>query len=189
MSRPRIVLTRRWPAAVEDVLRERYDVVANADDHPFSADELAHALATADAVPVYNAGWQIEQQFRDIKNRPLGIRPLHVTREDQIIGLTHLVTLALRIMTLIATTVRRSLARTGEVLHGLYEGQKVRTTAQPTGRRLLKAFHRHEITLTRIRAPGQDLVHVAPLPPALSAILKHLGLSDALYTDLAVAAK
>ena len=147
------------------------------------------ALATADAVPVYNAGWQIEQQFRDIKNRPLGIRPLHVTREDQIIGLTHLVTLALRIMTLIATTVRRSLARTGEVLHGLYEGQKVRTTAQPTGRRLLKAFHRHEITLTRIRAPGQDLVHVAPLPPALSAILKHLGLSDALYTDLAVAAK
>ncbi|MCB1749617.1 MAG: D-glycerate dehydrogenase [Gammaproteobacteria bacterium] len=50
MSRPRIVLTRRWPAAVEDVLRERYDLVANADDHPFSADELAHALATADAL-------------------------------------------------------------------------------------------------------------------------------------------
>ena len=40
MSRPRIVLTRRWPAAVEDVLRERYDLVANADD-PAVASALA----------------------------------------------------------------------------------------------------------------------------------------------------
>lgn len=50
MSRPRVVLTRRWPAAVEDVLGERFDLVANADDHPFGRDELARALAEADAL-------------------------------------------------------------------------------------------------------------------------------------------
>ena len=146
------------------------------------------ALATAEVVPLYNDGWQMEMQFRDVKNRPLGIRPLLVTREDQIVGLTHLMTLALRIMTLITTTVRRSLAGAGKVLHGLYEGQKVRTTECPTARRLLRAFHRHEITLTRIRTPGQDLVHLAPLPAVLTAILTHLGLSDAIYAELATAA-
>ncbi|MGE0486124.1 MAG: 2-hydroxyacid dehydrogenase [Gammaproteobacteria bacterium] len=50
MSRPRVVLTRRWPAAVEGVLGERYELVPNADDRPLGPDEFAHALATADAV-------------------------------------------------------------------------------------------------------------------------------------------
>jgi transposase len=136
-------------------------------------------------VQVYNGGWAIELQFRDVKGRPLGIQPLFVTRDDQITGLTHLILLALRIMTLITTTVRRSLNRTGEVLGGLFEGQKSRTTARPTARRLLRTFLRHEITLTRIRSPGQEIVHLEPLPEVLTAILRHLGFSDDIYTDLA----
>lgn len=145
-------------------------------------------LSLPDTVRAYNASWIIELQFRDIKNRPLGIQPLLVTRDDQITGLTHLILLALRIMSLITTTVRRSLKRTGEVLGGLFEGQKARTTDRPTGRRLLQAFLRHEITLIRIRAPGQDIVHLEPLPGVLTAILKHMGLSESVYTDLASAA-
>ncbi|HJV27257.1 MAG TPA: D-glycerate dehydrogenase [Aromatoleum sp.] len=50
MSRPRIVLTRRWPAAVEQRLAERYEVVLNEDDHPLSPDELRDALMSADAL-------------------------------------------------------------------------------------------------------------------------------------------
>ncbi|MDB5719354.1 MAG: D-glycerate dehydrogenase [Sphingomonas bacterium] len=50
MSRPHILLTRRWPAAVEAHLAERYDVTVNADDHPMSAAEMAEAMRTHDAV-------------------------------------------------------------------------------------------------------------------------------------------
>jgi len=142
-------------------------------------------LATADVVLAYNAGWLVEQQFRDIKNRPLGIRPLFVTKDSQIAGLTHLILLALRIMTLITTRVRTALANTGQTLVGLFEAQKRRATDRPTGRRLLRAFYREEVTLTRIRGPGHDITHVTPLSPLLSAILRHLGLPDSIYTNLA----
>lgn len=145
----------------------------------------AAELPLADTVLTYNAGWHIELQFRDIKDRPLGIRPLLVRSDEQITGLTHLLTLALRLMTLITTTVRRSLQQSGETLVGLFEGQKSRATDRPTARRLLRAFHRQEITLIRIRGPGQNLNHLAPLPPLLSTILRHLGLGDNVYTDLA----
>ena len=142
------------------------------------------SLPLTEAVPLYNEGWRIEMQFRDIKNRPLGIRPLLVTRDDQIVGLTHLIILALRLMTLITTLVRRSLKASGATLVGLIDGQKSRATDRPTARRLLKAFHRHQITVTRIRGPGQEIDHITPLPPLLSQILQHLGFSDRLYTDL-----
>lgn len=49
-TRPRVVVTRRWPAAVEAVLRERFDVRLNEADEPFDRDGLAAALAEADAL-------------------------------------------------------------------------------------------------------------------------------------------
>lgn len=143
------------------------------------------SLPIEEAIDLYNGGWRIELQYRDLKNRPLGIRPLYVTTETQIRGLTNLLTLALRILTLITTVVRRSLARSKEVLADLYEGQKSRTTAQPTARRLLRAFHRHEVSFVLIRGPGQGTVHVTPLPGSLSRILAHLGLTDDIFYNLA----
>lgn len=49
-TRPRVILTRRWPAAVEAALAERFDVRLNLDDEPFSQAALARALADADAL-------------------------------------------------------------------------------------------------------------------------------------------
>lgn len=50
MSKPRVIVTRRWPAAVEEALSARFDTQLNADDHPFSREELAAALRGADAL-------------------------------------------------------------------------------------------------------------------------------------------
>ena len=47
---PRVLLTRRWPAAVEAVLAERFDVEFNTDDVPMTAAELADALGRVDAL-------------------------------------------------------------------------------------------------------------------------------------------
>ena len=50
MTKPKVLLTRRWPASVEAKLQQLYDVTLNLDDHPFSTDEFKHALQNHDAV-------------------------------------------------------------------------------------------------------------------------------------------
>ncbi len=115
-------------------------------------------MSLAQAVVHYRGGWCLERDFHLVKDRPLGISPLYVRRDDQIIGLTRLLTLALRLLTLIETQVRHGLARAGAPLAGLYEGQPRRTTERPTGVRLLKAVARAEITLTRIQMGRKFIV-------------------------------
>ena len=48
--RPRVIVTRRWPAAAEAVLTQRFDTRLNVTDEPLSRDELARALKEADAL-------------------------------------------------------------------------------------------------------------------------------------------
>jgi lactate dehydrogenase-like 2-hydroxyacid dehydrogenase len=50
MTKPKIVLTRKWPETVEAVLAERFDATFNAPDKPMSAGELRAALNLYDAV-------------------------------------------------------------------------------------------------------------------------------------------
>jgi lactate dehydrogenase-like 2-hydroxyacid dehydrogenase len=50
VSGPRLLVTRRWPAAVEQHLEATYDVTLNADDVPLTADELQGAFRDYDAV-------------------------------------------------------------------------------------------------------------------------------------------
>ena len=48
--KPRILVTRRWPAAVEARLTERFDAVLNTGDKPLSLKEFRTALSSYDAV-------------------------------------------------------------------------------------------------------------------------------------------
>ena len=50
MSRPRILLTRRWPAPVEAHLAERYEVTANLADVPMGEAALVAAMREHDAL-------------------------------------------------------------------------------------------------------------------------------------------
>lgn len=50
MSRPRILLTRRWPAAVEQRLARDYDMVADPVDRPLGPDQLQAAMREFDAL-------------------------------------------------------------------------------------------------------------------------------------------
>jgi len=49
-ARPKVVLTRRWPEAVEAQLAEKYDTVLNLRDRPFSPEDMRDAIRSADAV-------------------------------------------------------------------------------------------------------------------------------------------
>jgi transposase len=143
-------------------------------------------LSLPDAVIHYRGGSCLEGGgFHRLKERPLGIRPLFVQRDDQIVGLTRLLTLGLRVVTLLEVQVRRRLAEAQETLAGLNVGQPRQETAQPTAARLLQAVVRAEITLTQVQIGEQQHWHVTPLPALLTRVLDFLGLSPALYTRLA----
>ncbi len=141
-------------------------------------------LSLAQAVRVYRGGVStIERIFSRLKGRPLGLRPVYVRRDDHLVGLVRLLSLALRILTLIEFQVRRELQAQQETLPGLYPGQPIRTTARPTTERLLRAFK--GITLSIIDLPGQHIRHVTPLSSLQNRILQLLTFSDSIYTELA----
>lgn len=136
------------------------------------------------AVLLYNDGWGVERDFHLWKDQPLGIQPLYVRADEQIVGLTRLLTIALRVLTLSELQVRNGLAEADESMSGLYEGQPKRTTEHPTAARCLKAISRMEITATRVAAGEQVQWHVTEMPSLLKRMLKLLHLSPTLYTGL-----
>jgi transposase len=135
-------------------------------------------------VLIYNGGWSLERDFHVVKDVPLGIRPLFVREDEQIIGLTRLLTIALRLLTLFEIRVRAGLAAAGEELSGLYEGQPNRKTSRPTATRLLKAIARMEITLTCVESENDSHWYVSSPPPLLLRILELVALSKDIYTSL-----
>ena len=141
-----------------------------------------------EAVLLYNGGWSVERDFHLLKDQPLGIQPLFVREDEQIVGLTRLLMIALRVLTLSELQIRGGLAETEETLSGLYEGQARRKTESPTAARCLKAIGRMEITATRLETTEGVQWHMTPLPQLLKRMLKLLNLSPTLYTRLTQAA-
>jgi hypothetical protein len=121
-----------------------------------------------------------------LKDQPLGIRPLFVHRDDQVRGLTHLLTLALRVLTLFEVLVRRGQDHDGEDLAGLYPGQAKRTTDRPTARRALGAIARTGVTLIQGVSEDGCRWHLTALPVLVKRVLGYLGLSDEVYTRLVI---
>ncbi|MEJ6394103.1 D-glycerate dehydrogenase [Gymnodinialimonas sp. 2305UL16-5] len=50
MTKPTVLVTRRWPAAVEQKLAAHYDVELNRSDRPLTPDEFREAIQRYDAV-------------------------------------------------------------------------------------------------------------------------------------------
>ena len=121
---------------------------------------------------MYRGGCCVERGFHLLKDQPLGIRPLYVRRDDQIQGLTHLVTLALRVLMLFEVLVRRGQDQDDEKLEGLYPGQAKRTTNRPTAKRVLEAIARARLTLTLVEIDEGCRRHLTPLPVVVTKVLE-----------------
>ena len=149
----------------------------------YVTDVSGYDLSFSDAVKCYRQQYGIERIFNRLKNR-LDISPLFVKRNDQIVGLTNLLTLAVRIFTLIEYVVRRSLKKDNGKLGGLHPENKRKETDKPTTERLLKAFS--GITLTIINVGGKTIRHLTPLSELQKEILKRLDLDISLYLNLGI---
>jgi transposase len=148
----------------------------------YATNHLIDHLTLEQAVEAYRDEYLVERNFSRLKGRPLSLAPLYVQRDDHRVGLVRLLTIALRVMTLLEGAVRQRLHEQQMELAGLFAGNPKRRTSQPTTERLLEAFS--EVTLTIVRAPGEALRHVTPLSPLQQQILTLLGFSPAVYVQL-----
>lgn len=168
------------------VVRHEAEITALTDTfgwRAYATDVPAQALTLAEAVETYRDEWLVERGFHRLKGVPLSLSPLFVKRDDQVVGLIHLLTIALRLLTLIEFAVRRALKRESAELVGLHLENPKKATAIPTTERLLRAFSK--ITLTVIQFPERIVCHVTPLTALQVRILELLGLSPDIYRSLA----
>ena len=178
--------TRRYYVA--DVQREE-EFLAGAKEQLGWRVQVTNApraiLSLSESAEMYRQGWRGERHYHLLKDEPLGLSPLYVRNNDQIIGLTNLLTLGVRVLTVIEAQMERELKARREVMQGLYAGLPKQTTEHPTAIALLKAIARMEITLNYVNMEGKVSKHLAPLPALLETILSCLRLPTALYTSLA----
>ena len=160
-------LTRRfgWKAFVTNAARKR--------------------LSLQDAVLCYRNEYRIERIFNRLKSR-VHIAPLFVTLNDQIEGLTYLLTLGIRVLTVTEFVLRRSLENDHAKLPGLHPENKAKLTDKPTVERTLKAFSGVSLTIIK-HAAGEDILRrLTPLSRLQEEILQRLGLGASLYGQLEI---
>ena len=148
----------------------------------YGTSQPGEALSLEQAVLAYRSEYQVERSFGRLKGQPLSLTPMYVQRDDHATGLIRLLSIALRVLTLLEFVGRRQLAAEVAKLAGLYAGNPRRETARPTAERLLETFE--DITLTIVKGPQQTDRYVTALSPLQLRILEILGFSSALYTRL-----
>src|SRR5262249_6455072 len=148
----------------------------------YGTNQPVESLSLEQAVLAYRNEYQVERSLGRLKGQPLSLTPMYVQRDDQATGLIRLLSIALRVLTLLEFVGRRQLAAEGMKLAGLYAGNPQRETDRPTAERLLEAFE--DITLTRVKGLQQTARYVTALSPLQLRILELLGFPSALYTRL-----
>jgi transposase len=148
----------------------------------YATNQPAEQLSLEQAVLAYRHEYLIEHDFSRLKGRPLSLTPMYLQREDHVKGLVRLLSIGLRVLTLLEFVVRRRLIAEKAELAGLYAGNPKRVTARPTAERLLEAFR--EITLTIFQEADQTRRHLTPLPELQERILALLDFSPAIYSRL-----
>jgi transposase len=148
----------------------------------YATNQAADMLSLPQAVEAYRDEYLVERSFGRLKGHPLSLSPMYVERDDHATGLVRLLSIALRVLTLLEFVVRRRLAQEGTALPGLYAGNPKRATTHPTTERLLEAFQ--EITLTLVVEPYQTRRHVTALSPLQQRVLALLAFTPTIYTKL-----
>ena len=93
-----------------------------------------------------------------------------------------LLSLALRLLSVLEWTVRKKLNESGQTLKGLYAGQPGRQAKRPSAELLLQAFK--GLSLAIVEAAGQRRAHMTPLTALQQKLLDLWELPPALYHRL-----
>jgi transposase len=141
------------------------------------------AMSLPQVVWAYRGQYRIEDDWSRLKGRPLGLTPLYLQDEVRIQGLVHLLSLALRALTLVEWVVRECLREDGSKMEGIYAGQPGRKTARPSAELLLGAMK--TISVSVVEVNGQTYSLLSPLTDVQKRLLELWGLPSDLYETVA----
>jgi transposase len=135
----------------------------------YGTNQPVESLSLEQAVLAYRNEYQVERSLGRLKGRPLSLTPMYVQRDDHATGLIRLLSIALRVLTLLEFVGRRQLAAEGTKLAGLYAGNPQRETDRPTAERLLEAFQDITPTVSPLLAPVtfRNLMSLQSLPNSI----------------------
>lgn len=148
----------------------------------YATNQPAEQLSLEQAVLAYRDEYIVERSLGRLKGKPLSLSPMYLQDDQRATGLVRMLSLGLRVLTLLEFTVRRRLAHQQETLAGVYAGNPKRATARPSAELLLENFE--HITLSVIRMGQQVRRHLTPLSETQRKILTLLGLPLTVYTHL-----
>jgi transposase len=140
-------------------------------------------LTLSQAMLSYRGQYGIEHGFARLKGKPLGLSPMYLQTDSRVVGLVHLLSIGLRVLTLVEYVVRRNLASRGEKLRGVYAGQPGRGTSRPSAELLLAAFR--GLNLRVVEADGVRYCTASPLTAVQKRILQLLEIPRHVYKGLA----
>jgi transposase len=135
------------------------------------------------AVLAYREEYLVEHGFGRLKGKPLSLSPMYLQSDERATGLIRLLSMGLRILTLIQYQARKRLADLNEKLSGIYAGNPKRATEHPTSEAMLQAFK--GIYLSVVTIGEQVLYHVTPLSNVQEKILSLLDFPADIYVQLA----
>jgi transposase len=148
----------------------------------YGTNRSATELSLPQAVWAYREEYLVERGFGRLKGHPLSLTPMYLADDQRATGLIRLLTIGLRVLTLLEFVVRRHLSETGDKLAGLYAGNPTRTTERPTAESLLRAFK--GLHLSFITVGTQTYQHLTPLSELQQKILRLLDCPVTIYTGL-----
>jgi transposase len=149
----------------------------------FVTELATDKLSLHDAVLSYRNEYRVECIFGRLKSR-LNIAPLFVRKDDQIQGMTYLLTLCVRVMTLIEFVVRRSLKEEKTGLSGMHPENRKKITDKPSTERILKAFSKINLTIIFDQAGNVVVRSLKPLSNLQIEIIQRLELDTFVYYGL-----
>jgi transposase len=142
-------------------------------------------LSLQAVVLCYRNEYRVERIFNRLKSR-VHIAPLFVKLNEQIEGLTYLLTLGVRVLTVMEFVLRRSLAQEQARLPNMHPENKQKSTDRPTAERILQAFAGVSLTIIE-HATGEEILRrITPLSGVQEAIMQRLGLGTTLYRQLEI---
>ena len=149
----------------------------------FVTDLLVDALSLEDAVLTYRNEYRVERIFNRLKSR-LNIAPLFVRKDDQIEGLAYLLTLGVRVLTLIEFVIHRSLKQGNTGLAGMHPENRRKLANKPSAERIQKAFSKINLTIIRDMAGNVILRSLTPLSSLQEEIIQRLKIDLSIYRQL-----
>ena len=140
------------------------------------------ALALLAVVLAYRGQYLIERCFGRLKGKALSLVPMFLQTESRVEGLLRMLTIALRLLTLVEFVARQQLKKEGREIAGLYAGNEKRATASPTTEMMLRAFR--GVSLIVVEVAGELKAMLSPLTALQERLLELLGLTANVYLRL-----